>query len=74
MAIMCLGSNNCGPSNFQSIILLDNRIDTEYAYFTLDHTDAPDLDIMGIFTELKISKKMKSARTDLPIGNIGSPH
>ena len=72
MAIVCLGSNNCGPSNFQSIILLDNRIDTEYAYFYLGSLLMPLIWTSWAFLqELKISKKMRSARTDLLLGNIG---
>ena len=72
MAIMCLGgSSNCGPSNFQSIILLDNRIDTEYAYFYLGSVLMPLIWTSWAFLqEIKISKKMRSARTDLLLGNI----
>ena len=79
MAIMCLGSNvggvKCGPRNFQSIILLDNRIDTEYAMFYLGSLLMPLIWTSWAFLqELKISKKMRSARTDLLLGNIdGAP-
>ena len=71
MAVMCLGSNNCGPSNFESLILLGNRIDTEYAYFYLGSVLMPLIWTSWAFLqELKISKKMRSARTDLLLGNI----
>ena len=73
MAIMCIGSNNCGPKNFQSILLLDNRIDTGYARYYLCAVLIPLIWTSWAFLqEVKISKKMRNARTDLLLGNLDS--
>lgn len=71
MAIQCFGSSNCGPSNFQSLLLLDERIDTEHAMFYLGSVLIPLIWISWAFLqEVKISKKMRNARTDLLLGRM----
>ncbi len=71
MAIMCFGSSNCGPTHFQSIILLDERIHKEHAYFYLGSVMIPLIWTSWAFLqEVKISKKIRDARTDLLLGKL----
>ena len=63
--------NSCGPNQFQSLLLLDERVATEHAMFYLGSVLIPLIWISWAFmNELKISKKMRDARIDLLLGRM----
>lgn len=63
--------NSCGPNQFQSLLLLDERVDTEHAMFYLGSVLIPLIWTSWAFLqEIRISKKLRNARIDLLLGRM----